>query len=251
MTFDEDDVYRLKFVFDGAVDSGGTATLDKEISINNILVSGGSTQLIADAINSAIADNALDGDGGADLTGVATAVAVGNKVTLTIAGSESVTISLLGSSVSAGEGTVTINPITVAGNAVILSDESEYQGRNFDVRLEGDQIITYALDDASYPSIAASSNSLAKKRFKLSGLPNEELIVFVGDEGAKRLTMQYDTAPVDRVYPHRDTSIRILDPSQGLIEFFDVETGTSRNTDSLIMNKAQQLLTWSLAFMAS
>ena len=87
MTFDEDDVYRLKFVFDGAVDSGGTATLDKEISINNILVSGGSTQLIADAINSAIADNALDGDGGADLTGVATAVAVGNKVTLTVAGS--------------------------------------------------------------------------------------------------------------------------------------------------------------------
>ena len=33
MTFDEDDVYRLKFVFDGAVDSGGTATLDKEIKI--------------------------------------------------------------------------------------------------------------------------------------------------------------------------------------------------------------------------
>ena len=248
MTFDEDDVYRLKIVFDGAVDTGGTATLDKEISINNILVSGGSTQLIADAINSAIADNASDGDGGADLTGVATAVAVGNKVTLTVAGSESVTISLLGSSVSDGDGTVTISPITVGGNPVILSDESDYQGRNFDVRLEGDQIITYALDDASPPSIAASSNSLAKKRYTLSGLPNEELIVFVGDEGAKRLTMQYDTAPVDRVYPHRDTSIRVLDPSQGLVEFFDVETGTSLATRILDNEQSTKALEMELGF---
>ena len=63
--------------------------------------------------------------------------------------------------------------------------------------------------------------------------------------------MQYDTAPVDRVYPHRDTSIRVLDPSQGLVEFFDVETGTSLATRILIMNKAQQLLKWSLAFMAT
>lgn len=233
MTFNEDDIYRLKFVFDGVVDSGGTTSLDKEIGLGNILVSAGNAQGIADAINDAIANNATDGDGGADLTGIATAVAVGNKVTLTIAGSESVSISALGSSVADGDGTVTINPVTTGGSAVTISDESEYAARNFDVRREGDTIAAYALDDASPPSIKAGSASLAKQRYKLSGLPDEELIVFVGDKGAKRLTMQYDTVPSDMVQPHRDTGIRVVDPAAGLVEFFDVETNTSLATRTL------------------
>ena len=149
MTFNEDDVYRLKFVFDGMVDTGGAASSDKEIGIGNVIVSAGSAQAVADAINDAIANNLTDGDGGADLTGIATAVAVDNKVTLTIAGAEGVSISTLGSSVADGEGTVTIDPITTGGDAVTLSKASEYVAKNFDVRQEGDSIIAYALDDAS------------------------------------------------------------------------------------------------------
>lgn len=233
MTFNKDDVYRLKLVFDDVVDSGGTATTDKEIDINNILVSAGNAQTIADAINSAIAGNATDGDGGADLTGVATAVASGNTVTLTIAGTESVRISALGSSVADGDGTVTVNPVTTSVSAVTLDDTSNYRGKAFDIRREGDAIISYALDDGAPPSVSASSSSLAKQRYTLSGLPDEELIVFVGDSGAKRIAMQYDTLPADMVQPHRDTSIRVVDADAGLIEFFDVETGTSLATRTL------------------
>ena len=233
MTFNEDDVYRLKFVFDGMVDTGGAASSDKEIGIGNVIVSSGSAQAVADAINDAIANNLTDGDGGADLTGIATAVAVDNKVTLTIAGAEGVSISTLGSSVADGEGTVTIDPITTGGDAVTLSKASEYVAKNFDVRREGDSIIAYALDDASPPLVGTGSTSLAKQRYILSSLPEEDLIVFVGDEGAKRLTMQYDTVPEDVVQPHRDTSIRVVDPIAGVIEFFDVETNTSLATRTL------------------
>ena len=81
--------------------------------------------------------------------------------------------------------------------------------------------------------VGTGSTSLAKQRYILSSLPEEDLIVFVGDEGAKRLTMQYDTVPEDVVQPHRDTSIRVVDPIAGVIEFFDVETNTSLATRTL------------------
>ena len=251
MTFNEDDNYRLKFVFDGVADSGGTSALDKEIGIGNILVSAGNTQGIADAINDAIANNATDGDGGADLTGIATAVAVGNTVTLTIAGTESVSISALGSSIADGDGTVTIDPVTTGGSAVTISDLSEYTAPNFDVRREGDTIVTYALNDEPLPIVAAQSDSLAKQRYKLSDLPNEELIVFVGDEGAKRLTMQYDTVPVELAQPHRNTSIRIVDPVAGLIEFFDVETDTSLATRTLNDEQIARALDMEIEFQGN
>ena len=230
MTFSENDVYRLKLVFDDAPDSGATATLDKEISIANTLVSGGDAQAIADAINNAIANNATDGDGGADLTGVVTAVANGNKVTLTIAGSEGVTISALGSNLSAGAGTVTVNPVTTGGSIATISHTSSYIGLNYDVRREGDAIVAFATDGNAPPSITANSTSLVKQRYRLDNLPNEELIVFVGDAGAKRVTMQYDEVPETIAEPHRNTSIRLVDLEKGVIEVFDEETNTSLAT---------------------
>ena len=248
LTFNQDDIYRLKFVFDDTPDSGSTASIDKEIGIGNVVVSGGNAQAVADAINDALANNSTDGDGGANLNGVASAVAVGNKVTLTIAGSESVTISALGSSVADGDGTVTVHPITTGASVGVISDSSDYDGLDFDLRREGSSIVAFSTDGAAAPVISASSASLAKQRYGLTNLPNEELIIFVGEEGAKRVTMQYDEAPESVATPHRDTSIRIVDAAKGIIEAFDVETNTSILTRTLDDEQSAQLLGMEIAF---
>ena len=73
-----DDTYNLAFVFDDSLDSGTTATSDKQIIVSAAM-SSGNALAIATAINNAGISNtqSSDGDGGANMSSVASATAVG------------------------------------------------------------------------------------------------------------------------------------------------------------------------------
>ena len=104
-------------------------------------MSGGDATAIATAINNALAANAADGDGGADLSSAATATSVGGVVTLTIEDGTGVEIFRDGNTISTGSGTVTINPVTMGGSQKTLADAYTGAGSGFDLIRDGSEII--------------------------------------------------------------------------------------------------------------
>jgi len=118
----------------------------------------------------------------------------------------------------------------------------------FDLRLEGDQILVVPDDGADMPVVTTDATSLAKQRYTLGNLPGEDLIVIVGDAGARRLSVQYDMLPDRPVQPQRDIDIRVTDASLGEIEYFDVETGTSLATRRLDAEQRAEALDFAVSF---
>ena len=91
-------------------------------------MAAGDASAIATAINTAISNNATDGDGRANMAGIATATASGNVVTLTVNDGKKVEILRDGDTLSTGAGTVTINPVTMGGPSKTLDDAYVSQG---------------------------------------------------------------------------------------------------------------------------
>ena len=205
LTFSEDDTYNLSFVFDDKPNSGPRRQTNKQIDIS-AAISGGDATAIATAINEAIAENVTSG---ANMSGVATASVSGNVVTLTVHDGSKVDILRNGDNISSGSGTVTINPVTIGGAAKTLSD---------------------------VPQVTASAKSLVNQRFSLRDLPEEELIIFLGDAGAKRVALQYDEVPEGTPVLMRDLEVRVKNATARTIEIFDVETQTSIATRTLDAN---------------
>ncbi|MEX0503733.1 flagellar basal body rod C-terminal domain-containing protein [Alphaproteobacteria bacterium LSUCC0719] len=202
LTFSEDDTYNLSFIFDNKPDSGSTSAINRQLDIQAAMSSGDATA-IATAINDALANNVASG---ADMSGVASVSVLGNEVTLTIHDGSKVDILRGGDRLASGSGQVTIDPTTIGGPAKTLGD---------------------------VPLITVSAKSLANQRLSLLDLPEEELIIFLGDGGAKRVTMQYDETPEGAPSLMRDLEVRVKDAAAKTIEIFDVETQTSLATRTL------------------
>jgi flagellar hook-associated protein 1 FlgK len=230
LTFSEDDTYNLGFVFDNKPDSGSTAVTDKEFSISAAM-SGSDATAIANAINTAIAANASDGDGGSSLSGIASASANGNVVTLTVTDGTSLEVSRSGSTLSTGSGTVTVTPVTTGAAAKTLNEP--YASPGYDLTVSGAVVTATKQTSGSVPTVTASGSSLADQGLKLDNLPEEELIIFLGDSGPRRLTMAYDETPLTTPAIHRDIEIRVKDAANKIVEIFDVETQTSVATRTL------------------
>ena len=93
-----------------------------------------------------------------------------------------------------------------------------------------------------HPSLPASRSAISFIRSA-----EEELIIFVGESGAKR-RLQYDQIinQVDQII--RDLEIRVKDAEANIIEVFDTETGTSVATRSLDADGKTNVLGFELAF---
>ena len=202
LTFSEDDTYDFALVFDDKPNSGATSANNKQLDIN-ATVAGGDATAIANAINNALANNFLNG---ADMSGVASVSVSGNEVTLTVNDGSKVEFLRTGNRISSGTGQITIDPVTLGGSKKTLADA---------------------------PVITASGKSLVDQRLILSDLPDEELIVFIGDQGAKRVAMQFDELPEGAPRLMRDIEIRVKDAETNTVEFFDAETQTSIATRTL------------------
>ena len=127
LTFNGNDTYGFKIVLDGQTEAVGGAA-DKEINISAAMA-GSDAATIAAAINTAVAGNATDATGtanGADLSGILSATASGNVVTLTAADGKKVDISAF---TSAAGGSMTVNQVTnSSAEAVTLEDVTEQKG---------------------------------------------------------------------------------------------------------------------------
>ena len=136
--------------------------------------------------------------------------------------------------------------MTNVGDAITFSDG--YTVPSFDLRREGNQIVIVPDDGADTPEVTTDAISLAKQRYTLSNLPGEDLIMIVGDTGARRLSVQYDMLPEVALQPQRDIDIRVTDVDAGEITYFDVETGTSLATRRLDEDQKATALNFNLAF---
>ena len=227
LTFSADDTYNLKFIFDEKPNSGSTAATDKEIGVTATM-SGNDATAIANAINTAIANNAGEVGGGSSLSGIASAAAVGNVVTLTVTDGKAVDIERLGAALSTGNGNVAIAPVTIGSATKTLDDAKASPG--YDLTVSGSKIVATAQASGTNPVITASGTGLASQRLTLTDLPDEELIVFLSEGGARRLLTQYDEAPAGTPKPMRDLEIRVKDAVNKTIEVVDTETATSIST---------------------
>ena len=114
LNFDRDDSYNLGFIFGGKPDFGASALTDMAFTLSNMSVTGGDASAVAAAINGAVADNATDGDGGADLSSLVSATAIGSLVKVTIKNGLEVEIQSPNGAVSNGDGEVGIETFTQA-----------------------------------------------------------------------------------------------------------------------------------------
>jgi flagellar hook-associated protein 1 FlgK len=64
----------------------------------------------------------------------------------------------------------------------------------------------------------------------IEGLPNEDFIVLLESEGARRLASSFELSLDDDTKTQKDYRVKVVDASAGRIELFDVETGTSMAT---------------------
>ena len=104
---------------------------------------------------------------------------------------------------------------------------SSYKATDFELSLEGDKITAKSAGDVLAPTFIVEAQSLAGQRLTLTDLPDEELIIAIGDVGARRISMQYDLVPENTPKIAQDIKVKILDANAGTVEFFDKATGTS------------------------
>ena len=64
----------------------------------------------------------------------------------------------------------------------------------------------------------------------MSGLPNEDFIVLLDSEGAKRLASSFEMSTEEDAKAQKDYRVKVVDSDAGRVELIDVETGTSMAT---------------------
>ena len=70
------------------------------------------------------------------------------------------------------------------------SFSSTTAGQDFELKLDGNQIVVTPASGATMPTISFDAKSLAQQRYTLSDLPGEDLIMLVRKSGAKKFSMQ-------------------------------------------------------------
>ena len=112
----------------------------------------------------------------------------------------------------------------------------------------GSTVVTNITSLTVMPDVSTSGSSLAKQRYRLSNMPGEDLIMIVGSEGARRISMQYDMLPEALPKIQREFDIRVANAAAGTIEMFDVATGTSLATRTLDEEQRVSALEFDIAF---
>jgi len=154
-----------------------------------------------------------------------------------------------------GSAATTLDTDTVAGTLTI-ADDLEYGDASISFGIDstsinqafGESDEHILLAGATKPTLSNSGTSLASQRLILSDLPSEELIVFLGENGARRVALQFDEAPNIGAEIQRNLEIRVKNADENVIEVFDEETGTSIATRTLNSDGETHALGFDLAF---
>ena len=154
-----------------------------------------------------------------------------------------------------GSAATTLDSESVAGTLTI-ADDLNYGDADISFGIDsssinhvfgesGDQILA---SGATQPTLSNTGTSLASQRLILSDLPSEELIVFLGESGARRVALQFDEAPNIGAEIQRNLEIRVKNAAENIVEVFDEETGTSIATRTLNSDGETHALGFDLMF---
>ena len=111
----------------------------------------------------------------------------------------------------------------------------------------GSTVVTNIQSLAAMTDVSAGS-SLAKQRYRLSNMPGEDLIIVVGSDGARRVSVQHDMLQEALPKVQREIDIRVTDAAAGTVEMFDVATETSLATRTLDEELRASALEFDIAF---
>jgi flagellar hook-associated protein 1 FlgK len=129
--------------------------------------------------------------------------------------------SLILTSIETGSGIIQIEP---SADAALLG----FKVAAAELSVEGGKLLARSTNDLAL-DIRAGGTSVAGSYLHLTDIPDEELIVFLGDEGAKRVSAAYDIgAPIaDGDREPESFRVEMMDEATGRTELFDVATGAS------------------------
>jgi flagellar hook-associated protein 1 FlgK len=155
-------------------------------------------------------------DGVLSLQSVSDADVLSAAVTLDDAGLTSITLTA-----SAGADMMAVTPSAIATNL-------GFKLANAELSVEGGKLLARSTDD-SVVNIKAGGTSAAGVYLHLSDLPDEELIVVMGSEGARRLSAEFEIgAPLTaKTREPEKFRVEMMDDASGRVELFDIASGAS------------------------
>lgn len=130
---------------------------------------------------------------------------------------------------------ISYDPTTISG---------AYTAPNYDFSISDNALIIEKDEDYLDDSITITSSveSKVSSRIQLTGLPDEELIIFLtgSDDGngtrARAVSASYDVNTNTDVALPQNISVKIIDAENSIVEILDTETGTSIATRTLDSN---------------
>jgi flagellar hook-associated protein 1 FlgK len=139
-------------------------------------------------------------------------------------------------SVAIGEGSsplVTLTSLEAGSASIHITPSADAALLGFKVAaaelsVEGGKLLARSTNDLAL-DIKAGGTSAAGSYLHLTDIPDEELIVVLGDEGAKRLSATYEIgAPLaDADREPESFRVEMMDEATGRVELFDMATGAS------------------------
>lgn len=118
-------------------------------------------------------------------------------------------------------------------NVTAVAEADSFYDRDFNIRLDGNNIIATNIDTTENLSASATADSLVGQRITMSNMPDEELILVLTGQASRKISANYDQRPADAPVILRDMTINVTDPENGIIEFIDTETNTSMATRTI------------------
>jgi flagellar hook-associated protein 1 FlgK len=134
---------------------------------------------------------------------------------------------------STGFSTITLTSTEAGADAMVITPSVVATSLGFklaaaELKVENGQLLVRSTNGSAV-DIKAGGTSSAGSYMHLTDIPDEELIVMLGSDGAKRLSAQYDIGdPVSAENRTPETfRIEMMDDNSGRVELFDVASGAS------------------------
>lgn len=119
-----------------------------------------------------------------------------------------------------------------------VAEIESFYDRDFNIRVDGHNIIATHVDASKTLNASASADSLIGQRITLGNMPDEDLIVVLTGGASRKISANYDIRPPESAVMIRDLAVQVTDAENNIVEFIDTETGTSMATRTLSSRNA-------------
>ncbi|MDB2389656.1 flagellar hook-associated protein FlgK [Alphaproteobacteria bacterium] len=136
--------------------------------------------------------------------------------------------------VSTGTDALTLTYKTQAAvTTAPVAEINSFYNRDFNIKVNGANIVATHIDETQNLQATASAESLMGQRITLGDMPDEDLIVMLTGQGARKISATYDLRPAEAEVMLRDITVTVTDAANGIVDFVDTETGSTMATRTL------------------